>query len=117
MRKLRKSEAKDLELEAEDSESEAEGSEPEAEDIEGAEEDDNVRLLTQMLKVLKATRRQKKAYPFAPSYTRPTSGPTILEEAAQIHIATERSLKELEDRKAAVRDPSGKGKGKLPGAS
>ncbi|KAI9176540.1 hypothetical protein LWI28_004050 [Acer negundo] len=42
-------------IEAEDSESEDEGSKPEDEDVEGAEEDINVRLLTQMLKVLKAT--------------------------------------------------------------
>ncbi|KAI9182659.1 hypothetical protein LWI28_027605 [Acer negundo] len=61
-----RTEAEDLELEAEGSESEAEGSEseakgsePEAEDVEGAEKDDNVRLLTQMLKVLKATRSEQ----------------------------------------------------------
>ncbi|KAI9165388.1 hypothetical protein LWI28_013198 [Acer negundo] len=152
---------------------EAEGSESEAEDVKGAEEDDNVRLLTRMLNVLKATRseqtnahaaqreeiravkdeiireittsegrtramindvedglmqdftelrtelkispynRQKKAHPFAPSHARPTGGPTISEEAAQICIATEMFLKELADKEAAARDPSGKGKRKL----
>ncbi|KAI9192290.1 hypothetical protein LWI28_020681 [Acer negundo] len=46
-------------IETEDSESKAEGSEPKARDDEGIEEDDNVRLLTQMLKVLKATRSEQ----------------------------------------------------------
>ncbi|KAI9198369.1 hypothetical protein LWI28_014613 [Acer negundo] len=61
--------------------------------------------------------RQKKTHPFAPSHTLPTGGPTILQEAAHIRIATERFLKELADKEAAARDPSGKGKGKLPGSS
>ncbi|KAI9180512.1 hypothetical protein LWI28_005518 [Acer negundo] len=47
--------SKRAQAEAEDSESEAEGSEPDARHVEGAEEDVNVRLLTQMLKVMKAT--------------------------------------------------------------
>ncbi|KAI9198382.1 hypothetical protein LWI28_014817 [Acer negundo] len=59
----------------------------------------------------------KKAHLFAPSHTRPTGRPTISEEAAQIRIATERSLKELADKEAAARDLSGKGKGKLSGTS
>ncbi|KAI9185221.1 hypothetical protein LWI28_005404 [Acer negundo] len=45
--------------EAKGSESKAEGSEPKAEDVEGADEDDNVRLLTQMLKVLKVTQSEQ----------------------------------------------------------
>ncbi|KAI9169755.1 hypothetical protein LWI28_017230 [Acer negundo] len=61
--------------------------------------------------------KQKKAHPSPPAHTRPTSGPVILEETAQMCIAIERSLKELADREAAASDPLGKGKGKLLGTS
>ncbi|KAI9194042.1 hypothetical protein LWI28_002638 [Acer negundo] len=114
-------------IEAEDSESDAEGSEPKAgdvEDVKDVEEDDNVedglmQDFTELrieLKVFPYS-RPKKAHPFPLSHIPPIGGPAISEEAAQINIATERSLKELADREAAVRDPSSKGKGKLPRTS
>ncbi|KAI9180268.1 hypothetical protein LWI28_003045 [Acer negundo] len=58
---------------------------------------------------------EKKAHPIPPAYTRPTGGPAISEETAHIRITMERSLKELADREAAASDPSGKGRGQLPG--
>ena len=57
--------------------------------------------------------RQKKAYPFPPEHPRPTGGPVISEEEAQMRMAMERSLKEQAEREART----SKGKGKMSGSS